>query len=252
MEARLELHVERGGAAKGVLDGFHAVLFGGWRHDDCDGHGRHEADISHAEALDALKEELEIELAHDVGLPARFKDGGVCARGDCGVEHGEGVEVHDVVGLSVSALIHEFVLRSEILVGVQESFWQSCRSGAEQARRNRCLAGVRVVEAGPVPLAVLHEVEPGCHAFGAFLLCEWVEDDRVRFRDPALRHGGLHGAEELWLDDHVLHLGGLERVGELVARVGWVRAGEDAAGGEDAAEEDRVVDIVEGVDAKEG
>jgi hypothetical protein len=135
-----------------------------------------------------------------------------------------------------SSLMHKRVLTYKIMMRQRRRLRQPRRATTIQSRRCRALRNPLIIKAHPILLTMLHKRFPRPEPCRDGLLQD-IEDPNVGLGDGTLFRGREHAVKHLGLCDQELAPGGLDVVHELQGRVGRVRAGEDAACGDDAEEE---------------
>ena len=147
-----------------------------------------------------------------------------------------------------SSLMDKHMLTYQIMMGQCRGLWQPGCPTTIQPRRRRPLTDLLIIEPHPVFLTILHQRLPAPKALWDRLL-QHIENPNIRHGDGAFFRSGKDRRQHLRLRDQELGARGADVVDELEGHIGRVRAGEDAARGDDAEEEHRVLDIIEGVQA---
>lgn len=148
--------------------------------------------------------------------------------------------------------MHKRMLANQIMMGQRGRLGQAGGATTVQAGGGSRAGDALVVEALPVRLAAAQELAPAGEAGreGPLLRAQHVEEPDAALGDGAGAGGGAHGGQHLGLGEEELGARGPDVVGQLEGRVGGVRAGEDAAGGDDAEEDHGVLDLEGGEEGR--
>lgn len=143
-------------------------------------------------------------------------------------------------------LIHQRMLRHQIIVRKICRFRQPRRPRTKQPRRRRAPRPLQIVEVLPIRFAVLEQIGPLLETFRR-RFAVGIEDDDIRLVDAVFIRGFEDVLQHVRLREDEFDSRRLQGVREFVRRVRRIDAGEHGPAGDEAMEEDGVVDIVEGI-----
>lgn len=129
-----------------------------------------------------------------------------------------------------------------------EKCLQACCSRAEQPHCSGRLRRVQVIEPGPVPLPMCHQLPPTLGTFRKRLILD-IEDPDVLFGQTARFCRGSDGLEHLWFGYDEFGPRHLDRVLKLEGGICRVGASETSSSSDDTQHQNAVVNVIEGMNA---